>query len=417
MLTICSFPLHLRNNRCCCPASLRRTPLCTCPHNVRLMSAPNAARLPPSTQKVLALGEPAHTIFAAAAAANDFLTVYAPKDFGVNVTIVDQTRRNQTLSEVDMKLCVDGLSSPPPAVVLVGMAYLMQLQFAAAFLDHGAVGATPNAVIGFDDGFDRFDPSSLQGLFVSGAPAIGSVGPAITDFFVTASTIAVAARAYASKQKIRLNVLTTGSPTIASWADAAANSTQISLTRAALFGADTRPAILYAGGYGTGANESLRLFAKAVLATNTSYQYAFSPHPGIPSSRALEIFEECGVLDLVLIVDKSICAGTGLAAVACNATVSEGSTVAVQSVFVGVPSFYIANSTADAANVLVDSGQIPVDTAVAAAISTLRSFEAEGWHFDRSRLDNAGIPTNATAIMCKRVADLLKQRGVSDPSV
>lgn len=106
----------------------------------------------------------------------------------------------------------------------------------------------------------------------------------------------------------------------------------------------------------------------------------------------------------------------GPAAVACNATVSEGSTVAVQSVFVGVPSFYIANSTADAANVLVDSGQIPVDTTVAASVSTLLSFASEGWHFDRSRLDDAGIPTNATAIMSKRIAELLANAPVKQRS-
>ena len=208
------------------------------------------------------------------------------------------------------------------------MAYLMQLQFAAAFL-HQAGPAKPSAVVGFDDGFNRFDPASLQGMFISGgaptthhaaairnptpagnSPTAGA-GPAITDFFATASSISDAAAAYAAANKLALNVLATGSPTIASWSDDAANASQIALTRAALFGDDPRPAILYAGGYGAGSNESLRLFSKTVLATNASYQYAFSPHPGIPASRALAIFEECGVLDMVVIVDDSVCHGTG----------------------------------------------------------------------------------------------------------
>jgi hypothetical protein len=112
---------------------------------------------------------------------------------------------------------------------------------------------------------------------------------------------------------------------------------------------------------------------------------------------------------LVQLVPPDI--GTGAAAVACNATVSEGSTVAVQSVFVGIPSFYLASKAEDAANVLVDSGQIPVATTVASAVATLDTFASEAWHFDRSRLDNSGIPTNATAIMKVLLDELLAEGG------
>ena len=87
---------------------------------------------------------------------------------------------------------------------------------------------------------------------------------------------------------------------------------------------------------------------------------------------------------------------------------SQGSTVAVQAEFVGLPSFFLAADRGDDDdNVLVASGLIPVAHTAAKAQAVLGSFARSAWTVDRQKLDAAGIPTNATQIMRRRVLALL----------
>jgi hypothetical protein len=126
-------------------------------------------------------------------------------------------------------------------------------------------------------------------------------------------------------------------------------------------------------------------------------------------SEAQAIFIDLGVAKYVAMVPQEL--GTAVAAAASNATVSEGSTIAVQSCFIGVPSFYLAtNGSIDSRNVLVASGAVPVATSIQEATAVLNTFQKAGWHFDREWLDSAGIPTNATAIMLDRVERILGRK-------
>jgi hypothetical protein len=103
-------------------------------------------------------------------------------------------------------------------------------------------------IVGFDDGFSaRFGSKTLPGSLITGSPV--NNGPVISEVYVTAKPIEVAATKFAAGNGIHIVVSTTGSPTIGSWDKAASNMSKVAAVRHQLYGDDPRPAILYAGGY------------------------------------------------------------------------------------------------------------------------------------------------------------------------
>lgn len=236
---------------------------------------------------ILALGQPAGSIFAGYPGA-----VTLP-DLGINTTVIDRGNRTQLLADIDVKRivsCFTGLR-----MVIVGEAYTMQAQLAAAFT------LFPNIhVAGFDDGFGEFNASSLGGGFITGGALPGRDTPVIDTAIVTAKMISEELSNFTAAHEMSgPKVLIAGSPTIGSWRDAAANHTEVLAVREQLYGNDTRPAVLFAGGYGAGYTTALTTFARAVKILHTKMQFSFSLHPGLNGSLERSVFETEGVTQYV----------------------------------------------------------------------------------------------------------------------
>ena len=112
---------------------------------------------------VLALGEPAHSMFAGAAN----VSVHTPASLGLHVHIVDGAARNATLSEGAVAHILARLGRPP--VVVAGMAYEMQAQLARAFRDDGSGDASarhpPSYSVAIDDAIGQpWDPKRTTAL-------------------------------------------------------------------------------------------------------------------------------------------------------------------------------------------------------------------------------------------------------------
>merc|ERR1712137_1262981 len=129
-----------------------------------------------------------------------------------------------------------------------------------------------------------------------------------------------------------------GNPSTSSWRVEAHQVNETEL-RKTLVGNDTRPIILYAGGYGDGYVESVTMWAVACRTLGQEYNLLFSIHPGHNGSVELEIFEKVGVADIVQFVPDNI--SLSQAATVSNQLTSQQSTACVQSLYIGVPSGYL----------------------------------------------------------------------------
>lgn len=167
---------------------------------------------------VLALGNPASTTF------SPYPFTVGLESFGINVTIIDRTVRNQSLPSADVAMiahCMGGIR-----VVVVGMVYTMQAQLAAAFTARGKTLGKNISVVGFDDGFSDFDPGSMIGGFVTGsilanashssqdAPVVSTVfvpsrfiANQINKFATTHGTVIGTPRVHAHVQSVFPNVI------------------------------------------------------------------------------------------------------------------------------------------------------------------------------------------------------------------
>eukprot|EP00041_Stephanoeca_diplocostata_P036040 m.1296930 g.1296930 ORF g.1296930 m.1296930 type:complete len:611 (-) comp24795_c0_seq14:4022-5854(-) len=362
----------------------------------------------PKQVAVLALGNPASTIFAS----NPFSMELS--SFGINVTVIDRTVRNQTLPAADAAKIVECMGSV--RVVVVGMVYTMQAQLAAAFAAHGRKRGRKISVIGFDDGFSDFDPGSMLGGFVTGSILANTSAshdrssPVVSLVFVPSQFIANQITTFAITHGLNVSARVTGSPTIDTWRAAAADVAAVRRNRTAIYGdiSNARPAVLYAGGYGSGYPESLRLFCQLVRATADTVSFSFSPHPGLPSHLERNLFETMNVSAYIRWLPNGTNTAVGVAA--SNATLSQDSTCNVQSLYIGKPSAYIQpKGTSNTPSYFTAAGLIPVMDNMSDTHAVMSAFSREDWQVNASSLVNASVPLDATALMVGAIKSLLRE--------
>lgn len=237
----------------------------------------------------------------------------------------------------------------------------------------------------------------------------------VHSVFVTDDAIGRSVKAYAERETppLRIDAVTTGSPALASWDSIASNITAVAATRKALYGDDPKPAVLYAGGYGAPEicsddySAAVELFAGLVNATvhgRNDTLWSFSPHPGINGSCERGIFADFGLEDVIVNVPAGT--GTALATAASNGSLSQGSTVGPQTLYIGRPTGFLqpgADAGDGASNIFTRDGMIPIASNGSAAAQVLQVFRRRGWHFPRRELEQDGIPTNATALMAAAI--------------
>ena len=180
---------------------------------------------------VLALGEPAHSLFAGATN----VTVHTPAMLGVTTPIVDGYDRNATLSSIDQDLLLARLGRP--SVVVVGTAYKMQAQLSAAFRSRAPQqGEMLCYSVGIDDsiGGDWSAQSVIARDFLNGHEVLDEV-------FVADRATQRNATSYVDRhQDGRVAVTLTGSGTLEAWREAAHNATAVARARDAMVRAPGR---------------------------------------------------------------------------------------------------------------------------------------------------------------------------------
>lgn len=237
----------------------------------------------------------------------------------------------------------------------------------------------------------------------------------VDSVFVTDDAIGHTITAYTKEQipPLRIDVVTTGSPALASWASISANASAVFATRRLLYGDDPKPAVLYAGGYGAPEicsadySAAVELFAGLVNTTVNGVNdtlWSFSPHPRFNGSCERGIFADFGLADVI--ADVPAGTGTALATAASNASLSQGSTVGPQTLYIGRPTGFLqppADAGDESGNIVTRDGMIPIAYNGSAAAQVLQGFRDRRWHFDRRELEGDGIPTNATARMAAAI--------------
>jgi hypothetical protein len=144
------------------------------------------------------------------------------------------------------------------------------------------------------------------------------------------------------------------------------------------YGDSTLPKIVYAGGYGGAEyNESIQLLCR-VVAADTNYSFAFAPHPGYEAAGVeREIFAAFNVSGRIKVVPPGL--GTAVVTAASNASLSDGSSVGVQSLAIGRLSAFMVNQSGVAAlnaswGVVVERGLIKVASTPTGVAAVLHEF-------------------------------------------
>jgi hypothetical protein len=195
---------------------------------------------------VLALGEPASTLFANLSFASTL------SDIGINVSIMDGTpqARAQLLRPFDVDLVTSYFSTNGvPTVLCTGMVYAMEAQISLAFKSL----ASPSYIVGLDDSFSLWSNNSLPArLFVE---SYGDRLAVADEVFTSASSISEGVIAMSEGKVVATTV---GNPSLENWAQDFSNLTQISTTRSIILNhyidADQYGDIIvliFAGGYGS----------------------------------------------------------------------------------------------------------------------------------------------------------------------
>ena len=379
---------------------------------------------------VLALGQPAQTI----CAAMPNVTTHTPHSLGVHAAIADGRERNATLTALEVDLITTLLGRP--SVVVVGMAYTMQAQFAKAFRSSSPAPDSGCWAVGIEDAiggeWDAVNP--LQRAFL-GPPASNVV---LDETFVADS---FTASNVSEQSQGRVRVTLTGSGTIDAWQGIADDLVRVRMAREEMLAWQDAPwsagvvsgtswpestlLVVFAGGYGGEAYlQGLSVFCEAAkILRSSGFGFVFSPHPGYPSSFERSLFAQWGCLEGiglngadapqklaggVKVVDPMewVANSTAVLTAAANASISYDSTVGAQSLAIGKPHAYLSPSKRD---VFTAMRLIPVAPSVGALIGALNvSFRAERFTVSANAMALAGVPLNGTLQQVARLQALLQ---------
>ena len=355
---------------------------------------------------VLALGEPAHRICSAIPS----IATRIPSDLGVRQKIADGRARNATLTAEGVSRVLANYQHP--IVVVVGMAYVMQAQLAAAFRDASSQVYT----IGIEDGIGGgWNPrTTVQRAFL---------GPPWSHVRVQEVLVAdsMSANVVAEQSQGMVRVTLTGSGAIESWRSVAKDKDLVLTSRHEMLEAHGARwpthtiLIVFAGGYGgTEYVQGLKVFCDAVtLLRSCNFGFVFSPHPGYPSSFEQSLFNAWGCgrggrSNLKVVDPEAWTAnGTAVLVAGANASASIDSTVAAQSLAIGKPHVYLSPKVR---NVFIEDGLIPVAPNASALVATLNvSFRHERFTVPNDAMWRAGVPANGTANQEFRLLQLLRR--------
>ena len=121
----------------------------------------------------------------------------------------------------------------------------------------------------------------------------------------------------------------------------------------------------------------------------SKYIFMLAQHPGQGVKANVEpaIFRQAGLSpNAVLILNSKI--NTAHVAAISNFSMSAGSTCGMQSIFIGVPSMYVAESASLIQTVGTSCGLIPISLTSDAAVEVIVRWasSSNGFHFNTSRL-------------------------------
>jgi len=318
-------------------------------------------------------------------------------ELGVDVPILDgSSGRGQLLPASGVQAVARAFR---PSVVVTGMNYAMQLQVGEELAR--TAGA---AFVAYFDGLRLLGSDSdisprLQEQFTAKAKEI----------WVPSGLLWPAAPRWGSSYRV------VGQPTLQEWQEEGEQVGELRSVRERLFGAEAvasgAPAAIWFGGYGPGYEEALRAWCEVVRRLSSTLphlRFAHAVHPGHNyGDLDRKILRDEGVEHLVAVAPSDVKGST--AALACNLTVSQGSTGGVQSIFAGRPALFLdpARAFNNADNLGVRIGLVPDAHSAAGAELAVRQAARAGWLVDASKLAAAGVPNDPVAKISRAVRELL----------
>ena len=397
---------------------------------------------------ILCLGEPSISIY------STYQNAYTPQDIGIVTRILDgDSGRMQLLPESDLSMIFQwiefNLTYDFPTIIIEGTVYAMQSQIGSALKNHPVNNHKYNRLtssaytVGLFDGFALWDANSLTSRQFIQAPA------SIDEIFLTGAPQAQGLLDSYPNTSVRLNV--TGNPTLTSWHSAHNNVTQQRRIWQTLFPTNFPPKlndilVVYAGGYGDGYNNSLKVFcdsvvelsqvgspspsARRVHGTASSwydrgstelynklnsddedqpldYLFAFSPHPGYDPSYEAKLFETWGCAAEVKIISPSLNLSTTQVISASNVSLSQCSTTGGQSLSIGIPHAYVT-SLDSCEDMFSSTGLIPISSNVSSLVEAItKRFRRENFHVNQSELEQVGVPLDGLKRMLTRLKQIV----------
>lgn len=322
------------------------------------------------------------------------LRVLTLPDLGVRQSL----RRDDTLSLGQLHAIQEALQDTTRLVT--GLVSAVQLQLAQNW--RGA------RVMGYDDGFALWRNDTYAARFLQSS----------TDAMELMVTSRIIARESQPRHHAIVSVV--GQPTLAAWNATAHNIAAANALRRRL--AVHRPVFAFFGGYGSRSyNQSIEVLADAIQRGDilTEFEVFITPHPGQGGAGAVEeaILRSRGVKvrrigavarhpqtllqAAVAIVEPAVANSSSIAAIA-NVTASVDSTCGLQSLAVGKPSVYVDHN-GNFSDVATFEGLIPVVKEPGHLVQFLADAKAAGFKFDPRKLEEAGIPAGAAALMTAHV--------------
>lgn len=203
-------------------------------------------------------------------------------------------------------------------------------------------------MLSFYDSFSLWDNSSIANVyFVSPRPEpVHVVMTSATEQSTSINNIGA----------VMSSASCTGNPSLQSWNAVSNNETLMRAVREELYGdtpdidVDEIIGVVFAGGYGSGYDNSIKIFCDTVLqlkngGANPYMKFVFCPHPGYSSSYEARKFADWGCLPHVKIIPEDDTApghlSTSQAISASNVSISYCSTVGGQSLAVGTLLMYV----------------------------------------------------------------------------
>lgn len=354
---------------------------------------------PTKSLKILCLGEPSTSLFASLGEHQITLS-----DLGIDMNVRDGTAyaRKQRLSPKDIDIITSAITSKK---VITGTVYYMQAQIAGAYFQQD----TTKAVIGIYDSFSLYNVDSI-----TNEDFVAVDGKQVID------TLYISAADQQSAVITENNVtpLIMGNPSLESWGSIQSDTANVKNARQSIFdkqnqngnatfNSDSSVLFTFAGDYGeSDYDDSLILFCDTVNSMSNDALFAFTPHPGYPSSYEEAIFEQHGCSDHIVIVTPDMALSTALVVAASNASMSYCSTVGGQSVSIGVPHIYtVPSSSAHVCNDMFTAADvIGIDESVSSLQYTLLvDFKELDYFVDPVSISTAGIPLNSTDLIVENL--------------